>query len=188
MRKSCFAALLVCVLLFAAQALAHETSPLGASVPAQSAARVQLAPFGSNRSCNGVAASSKWLNQARLGNRFVSLRLYTTQGDQITFQEKLVHAQSGTESIRLLLRGAVRGETIMLQLDQPALHTLLTLGITEIVVADTDLYVQAEYRTQDLQTLRSRFQVGAEELLCVSGEDQPVTVVGVDGVRRYLTR
>ena len=35
--------------------------------------------------------------------------------------------------------------------------------------------------------MRSLFALGERELLCVSGEDDPVTVVSEDGVRRQIT-
>ena len=35
--------------------------------------------------------------------------------------------------------------------------------------------------------MRSLFGLGERELLCVSGENDPVTVVSEDGVRRQIT-
>ena len=74
-----------------------------------------------------------------------------------------------------------------MQLDQAATDTLLALGITQIAVTDTDMLVLARYDTQDLADMRSVFALGERELLCVSGEDDPVTVVSEDGVRRQIT-
>ena len=67
------------------------------------------------------------------------------------------------------------------------MDALLALGITQIVVTDTDMLVLASYSTQDLAAMRSLFALGERELLCVSGEDDPVTVVSEDGVRRQIT-
>jgi len=185
-RKNGCAMLLAAVLLLGCVgALAQETAPL-AVTQQESAHAEQLRPFGKTRSLRGVAASGKWLYQAKLGNSFLNLRMYTTEGEQIVFQEKLVSSQTG--GMQLLLRAGERGANLMLQMDQAAISTLIRLGVTEIVVADTDLYVQAKYLTADLDALRSRFHVGEKELLCVSGETQPVTVVGVDGVRRHITQ
>lgn len=182
------AALIAATLALAcSQALAQETTPLAARVQEESAQAEQLRPFTSKRSYNGVEASSKWLYQARLGNSMLNMRMFTADGEQLTFQEKLGAAE-GAEGIRLVLRAGARGETMLLQLDQSAVDTLGRLGITQIVVTDIDMYVQASYLTQDLAALRSMFSVGEKELLCVSGEDDPVTVVSVDGVRRQITQ
>ena len=113
------------------------------------------------------------------------MRLYTPDGEQTTFQEDLGAADDG--GIRLALRASVRGDSLLLQMDQDAVDTLEQLGITQIVVTDTDMIVKAEYLTQDLSDMRSLFALGERELLCVSGEDDPVTVVSEDGVRRQIT-
>lgn len=188
MHKRAIAALMAAAMLAAcACAAAQETAPLAAqSMEAKTAER--LSPFGARRSYLGVAASEEWLFQARLGNRLLNMRLFTPLGEQLTFQEKLTAAASGGPDIRLLLRAQAEGSGLLLQLDQDAVDTLLRLNITEIVVADCELYVQAKYLTEDLAALRSVFGVGDRELLCVSGETEPVTVVSVDGVRRQITK
>ena len=184
-----FAAVLAAALLLSGHgALAQETAPLAVSaLQEQEKQPEKLRAFSARRSYNGVEASSQWLYQARLGNRLLAMRLFTAEGEQITFQEKLCAAGTGEGDIRLVLRAGVRGEKLLLQLDQDAADTLDRLRITEIVVTDTDMLVQAEYLTDDLLTMRSLFGLGARELLCVSGEEEPVTVVSVDGVRRQIT-
>ena len=188
MHKRILAAVLAAVLLAACTAAAMaETTPLGAQSAQTTTAR-RLAPFTSKRSYLGVAASRAWLHQAKLGNRLLNLRMFTAQGDQLTFQEKLTAASTGGADICLQLVANHIGNNVLLQLDQDAVDTLLKLNITEIVVADADSYVQAEYLTEDLAALRRVFGVDAREQLCVSGENEPVTVVSVDGVRRQITK
>lgn len=188
--RKCAAALLAAAMLLptAACALAQETAPLaGHAQTEQIQTQERLSPFGTRRSYAGVAASSQWLLQVKLGNRLLNMRMFTPEGEQIVLQEKLT-AGTGEGEIRLLLRAGDRSANLLLQMDQDAADTLLKLGITEIVVADMDLHVQAKYHTRDLLALRSLFSVGENELLCVSGEMQPVTVVSVDGVRRQITK
>lgn len=171
-------------------ALGQETAPLGAWEQAQeNDARERLSVFGMRRSYKGVRASSAWMWQAKIGGSLLNLRMFTAHGEQLVFQQKLSAAQTGgEEDIRLALRVNAQDEVLLMQLDQAALDTLDRLGVTEIVVADTDMYVFARYLTQDLLKLRSAFSLGESELLCVSGEQEPVTVVSVDGVRRQITQ
>ena len=188
MSKRTMAALLAAMLLVSAPcALAQETAPLAARAQeAAVKASERLRPFGSQRGYRGVSASDKWLYQAKLGGLFLNMRMFTPDGEQIVFQEKLTAGEAG--GIRLLLRGGSEAKNLLVQLDQAAVDALLRLGVTEIVVADTNLNVQAEYLTDDLAALRALFAVETNELLCVSGETQPVTVVSVDGVRRQITK
>ena len=166
-------------------AQAQETAPLGIAQEESAGTRVRLPNFRANRDYMGITASSAWLYQAKLGGRLLNLRLHTQQGDQITFQEKL--GADGADGIELALRAGARGDALLLQLDQDAADTLLALGITRIVVTDTDMLVRARYSTRDLAAMRILFALGERELLCVSGEDDPVTVVSEDGVRRQIT-
>jgi len=186
--RSCAAILAAMMLLSGSAACAQETAPLAASQPEYAAQRASRADvFTSRRGYNGVEASSYWLYQARLGNRLLNMRMFTAEGRQITFQEDLSAAKDGKEGIRLTLRASVREEKLLLQMDQDASDTLEKLKITEIVVTDTDMNILAEYLTADLAALRAAFGLGENELLCVSGETEPVTVVSVDGVRRQIT-
>ena len=182
------AAMLAAMTLFAGvSACAQETAPLAPAWQVREENSLQRAEkFGARRSYNGVEASDDWLYQARLGNRLLNLRMFTAEGRQITFQEDL-GAADDMGNIRLTLRGGSREEKLLLQLDQDAADTLARLKITKIVVTDTDLNVQAEYLTEDLLALRSTFGLGETEMICVSGETEPVTVVSVDGVRRQIT-
>ena len=176
------AAALLCAPL---PALAQETAPLGRTQEETANAQERLPRFRSNRGYMGVTASSVWLYQAKLGGRMLSLRLYTAAGEQLTFQENL--GSDGAGGIRLTLRAGCAQGPLLMQLDQAATDELLALGITQIVVTDTNMLVLACYDTQDLADMRSVFALGEKELLCVSGEDDPVTVVSEDGVRRQIT-
>lgn len=183
------AALLAAMLaLFCAQGMAQETAPLAAKAqenPAQQP-RVQ-ASFG-RRTYGGVEASSHWLYQARLGTRSLNMRVFTAEGEQITFKERLGAADGMAGGIRLTLRTEGDGtQPRLLQMDQAAIDTLERLNITQIVVTDVDLYVLAAYEVSDLAAIRETFSLGEREMLCVSGEEDPVTVVSVDGVRRQIT-
>ena len=169
----------------AAPALAQETAPLARTQEESTSAQQRLPIFHGERGYMGITASSAWLYQAKLGGRLLNLRLYSAQGEQLTFQENL--GSDGAGGIRLALRAGSRESALLLQLDQDAMDALLALGITQIVVTDTDLLVLASYSTQDLAAMRSLFALGERELLCVSGEDDPVTVVSEDGVRRQIT-
>ena len=176
------AATLLCAPL---SALAQETAPLGRAQEENATAQERLPRFHHKRDYRGVTASSAWLYQAKLGGQLLSLRLYTAQGDQLTFQEDL--GPDGAGGIRLTLRAGCAGGQPLMQLDQEAVDTLCALGVTQIAVTDTDMLVLARYATQDLADMRSMFALGERELLCVSGEDDPVTVVSEDGVRRQIT-
>ena len=75
--------------------------------------------------------------------------------------------------------------------DQPVLlHTLRPLElcpyITEIVVVDYGYYIQNTYRVEDFAALRDALSLSAQEQLCVSGAEDPVSVVSADGVRRII--
>ena len=188
MTNKCCAAILAAAMLFAGTAAcAQETAPLAPGSVQMQAQGEKADTFTRKRSYNGVEASSTWLYQARLGNRLLNMRLYTAEGRHITFQEDLRSADGVEGDIRLTLRAGVREEKLVLQLDQDAVDTLEKLLITELVVTDTDMNILAQYMTEDLAALRSTFGLGENELLCVSGETEPVTVVSVDGVRRQIT-
>ena len=175
----------VVMALLCVQALAQETTPLAAKAQEESAQGERLDVFKRNRSYRGIEASSKWLYQARLSRVSLNMRMFTFEGEQLLFQECL-----GTDSrggVRLSLRAGVEEETVLLQMDQNAVDTLERLGVTDIVVANSALFVPAVYQVSDLAALREAFSLGEKELICVSGTDNPVTVVSVDGVRRQIT-
>ena len=65
-------------------------------------------------------------------------------------------------------------------------HVLKRVNITEIVVVDYGYYIQNTYRVEDFAALRDALSLSAQEQLCVSGAEDPVSVVSADGVRRII--
>lgn len=189
MSKKRAAAFLAAMLaLFCVQGLAQETTPLAAKAQEMEAQNVRKRASFGRRSYHGVTVSSEWLYQARFDKLSINMRMFTADGEQITFKERLGAADGVKGGIRLTLRAGNDGEEqLLLQMDQAALSALDRLGITQIVVTDIDLYVIAEYEVSDLAAIREAFGLGEREMLCVSGEEDPVTVVSVDGVRRQIT-
>lgn len=180
--------MLAAVMLCApAGALAAETA---AQVPGSQAAQEtvqKLKPFGKKAKAFGdITVSSEWLRQARLCGVLINLRLHTPMGDEVTFKEKVDHASTRDGYACLYLQASTDHEVINLQMDQKAMNTLKRIGVTEIVVADKNLNVRAEYKVSELQAVRDALGLGGMEQLCVSGEDAPVTVVSEDGVRRQV--
>lgn len=176
-------------------ALAGETAPLTlrTQTDAQDCARREdagrLASLGSQKQYLGVSAFDGWLYQARVGGLMLRLRLYTKDGEGVTFKEYLGKAETeGKKDIRLCLRQSTREGGLMLQMDQHALDVLARVGVTEIVVADADKYVQARYLVNDLLDMREALALKPGEQLSVCGENEPVTVVSEDGVRRQIAQ
>lgn len=184
------AGLMLCALLMMLppNAVAAETTALAASVQGETTQGETIKPFGSDRSYRGITASDKWMAQARIGGLMLNLRLFTPEGDFVTFQENLSEAASDSERICLTIRASTWEDDLILQLDQHAMDVLKRVGITEIVIADDQLAVRARYAVSELQQLRDYFGLADGEQLCLSGEDSPVTVVGVDGFRRQITQ
>lgn len=180
------AAMLAALTLCPAAAFAHSgTAPLPMTQEeAVCTACERLSVCDLMHACNGVSVSKSWMKQAKIGECFLNIRLHRADGEQVVFKQNLMKTED--ESLSLVLRGR-GGDGMLLQLDQPALDALGRLGVTEIVVTDANLWVQAAYETADLSLLRSVFDVGENEILSVCGEDNPVTAVSLDGVRRYLT-
>lgn len=188
---------MLCAALLAlpACALAGETAPLTLSTqqdvqftPRREDAG-QLDEFGRRRAYLGVSAYDGWLYQARIGGLMLNLRLYTPDGEGVTFQEKLCAAQTGGEKdIRLCIRQGSRDGGLMLQLDQHVIDVLIRVGITEIVLADMDFYIQATYQVADLAAMREVLGLSSGEQLCLTGENAPLTVVSEDGVRRQIAQ
>lgn len=166
--------------------LAAETS---AHVPGSQRAQATITtikPFGKARAFRGVSVSQHWLKQVRLGGVLLNIRLHTPMGEEVTFKEKLAASETGDGSACLYLQASRRDGVITLQLDQTAVDALKRLGVSEIVVADFDLDVRACYKLSELEAVRAALGLEDGEQLCVSGEDAPVTVVSVDGVRREV--
>lgn len=146
----------------------------------------KLPPLRRTQEYRGVRVSTKWMRQARLGGVMLNLRLHTPMGEEITFYERLKDASSDHNRLCLYLQASRNSEAITMQLDQPAIEALDNLGIVEIVVADLDGYVRAHYKVSELKAVREALGLTAQEQLCVTGEDAPVTVVSEDGVRRQI--
>ena len=177
----CAAMMTAPAFMLAAETSAHvpnsvEAQQIGEKMPTLSRAKVY----------RGVDVSSKWMRQARLDGMMLNLRLHTPMGEEITFHEMLKYAPSDIRSMCLYLQASRSGEAITLQLDQQAIDVLENLSVIEIVVADLDSYVRAHYKVSELKAVREALGLTADELLCVTGEDAPVTVVSEDGVRRQI--
>ena len=171
--------------------MAGETAPLTLRTQeeAQQESRKdagRLPYFGSCRSYLGVTSSNEWLYQARVGGLMLGLRVFTPDGAGLTFQEDLSAASTGRPDIRLGLSTYSREGGLLLQMDQHALDVFDRLNITEIVLADRDRYIQETYLVRDLLDIREALGLKAGEQLCLRGEDQPITVVSEDGVRRQI--
>lgn len=173
-------------------ALAAETAPLtlstyeGAAPSARREDAGQIEPFGDRRAYLGVSASDKWLAQARIGGLLLNLRLFTPEGKGINFEEKLGPASTGGKDICLYMRQNNTEGGMLLQLDQKAVDVLERVNITQIVVVDYEYYIQNIYQVADLAALREALALAEAEQLCVSGEEDPVSVVSADGVRRII--
>ena len=180
------AGLLAAMMTAPASLLAAETSAhVPNSVEAQ-AVQERLPSFRKAQAYRGVSVSNSWLRQVRLNGVLINIRLHTPMGEEITFREMLKAAPSDVDSMCLYLQASRSGDAITMQLDQPAIDALHNLGIVEIVVADENRSVRAQYMVSELEAVRRALGLGDAEQLCVSGEDAPVTVVSEDGVRRQI--
>lgn len=186
-KSNTVAAVMLCAMLAAAPACAQamETAPLVPGRQAQQQTQERLHSFGRERSFRGVSASDKWLRQARIGGVMLNLRTFTAMGEEVTFQEELDLAPDG--GICLFMQASSRADSLMLQLDQPAIDVLKRVDITQIVLADFDGNVRMRYQVDELEAVRKALALTDAEQLCVSGEDDPITVVSEDGVRRQVT-
>ena len=184
------AALALAAALFAAPvcALALETTPLvpGAQEAAQETARMPA--FGRKRGFMGVTASDKWLKQARVDGLSIDLRVHTLMGAEITFQEDLGPASEGKGAICLSMIAMSEDDDLMLQISLRAIDVLRHVGITEIAVANVDREICGRYQVEDLLSVCQALGLAGDELLCVSGDEDPVSVVSEDGVRRMVTQ
>ena len=177
-------ALAAVLLASPAAAAAAETAPLVPGAQAEQQTAERIGSFGRNRGCRGVTASNKWLRQARIGGMMLDLRVFTAMGGEVTFQEDLSALGDG---LRLTMQAAGVSDSLMLQMDQGALDVLARVGVSEIVVADIGGYVRMRYSVSELSDVRAALGLAAEEQLAVSGDNDPITVVSEDGVRRQLT-
>lgn len=176
------------VLAAPVSASALETSPLvpGAQTVAHEAEKMPV--FGRERGFRGVTASSKWLKQARIGGVCIDVRVHTLLGEEITFQEDLGRATLEEGTICLYLSAFCEDEDLVLQTTEKALDSLSRVGITEIVVGNKNREICGRYSVEELRSVRAALGLSGKELLCVSGDEDPVTVVSEDGVRRMVTR
>lgn len=189
--KGLLAAALLAAAMTAApvMAMAGETAPLATTVQnATSEQGEKIGELGRERGYQGISMSNSWLNQARINGVLINLRLFGTDGESVTFQEKLNPIVKGQPYTTLELVASQWNEDLLLQLDQHALDVLRRVGVTKIVVADPQLYVRASYEVEELFAIREMFGLGSKEQLCLSGEENPVTVVSEDGVRRQMTK
>lgn len=176
------------LLLAPLNAVAAETTALAAGAQGETTQGEVIKPFGRDRSYMGISASDEWMAQARIGGMMLNLRLFTPEGEYVTFQENLSASSTDQWRICLTLRASQWNDELVLQMDQHAMDVLRRVGIIEIVVADDQLAVRARYDVSELQQIRDHFGLTDGEQLCVSGEESPVTVVGEDGFRRQITQ
>lgn len=183
------AAIALCAVLMAAAPAGAQAMDTAALVPNQQAQQQtqEKMPVTSSRCVfRGIETSSEWLRQARISGMLLNLRVFNANGSGVIFKEKLAGAEDG--GICLYMRAHSNADSLMLQMDQRALDVLARVGVTEIVVADDHRAVRAAYDVAELQAIRDHFGLTRGEQLCVSGENNPVTVVGEDGFRRQLTQ
>ena len=189
--KGLLAAALLAAAMTAApvMAMAGETAPLATTVQnATSEQGEKIGELGRERGYQGISMSNSWLNQARINGVLINLRLFGTDGESVTFQEKLNPIVKGQPYTTLELVASQWNEDLLLQLDQHALDVLRRVGVPKIVVADPQLYVRASYEVEELFAIREMFGLGSKEQLCLSGEENPVSVGSEDGVRRQMTK
>ena len=136
--------------------------------------------------CLGVRASAQWLYQGIVQGMSLNLRLYDKAGEQLLFKEDLGRLSLQTEELRLTLFARNTGDSVSLEIDQRAIDRLSYFDVTEIVVADGGMQVKAIYSLSDISLMREGLALEDGELLCLSGEDAPVSVVSVDGIRRLV--
>lgn len=170
-----------------ALALALETAPL---IPGAQNAQQQeelMDVFTRRRGHLGHHASDKALYQVRVDGLSINMRVHTLLGEQITFYENLAPASTRGQDIRLELMASCAKEDVMLQFDQRALDVLARMGVTEVAVAGCSRAVVGVYTIEELSAVRAALGLKDGEMLCVSGKDDPVSVVSEDGVRRMVT-
>ena len=186
MKKLISAGLLAAMMTMPGSILAAETSAhVPNSVEAQQV-QERLPSFRNAKAYRGVSVSNNWLRQVRLNGNLLNIRLHTPMGDEVVFREMLKASKSDVDFMCLYMQAACSGDAITMQMDQSAIDALHNLGIIEIVLADENRNVRAHYVVSELEAVREALGLSDAELLCVSGEDAPVTVVSEDGVRRQI--
>lgn len=188
-KNRCAAMLLAALLAMPVGALAMETAPLSLQPQsevqtAQDAGQLKLSEL--SRSLRCVYVGTSWMQQARVSGLPLNLRLYTPAGEAIVFKQSLCDASTGGTDVCLVMRASTREGAIIMQLDQPAIDVLNRVGVTELIITDADLYVRQTYLVSELAAVREALALREGEQLCVSGEDEAVTVVSESGVRRQI--
>ena len=137
----------------------------------------------------GVKGSPYWLWQAYLGSGSIDLRLYDVKQPvfpkQILFRERVAYAGSADEKcLNLTVRDA---QQIELRVDAQALAKMAQAGITAVAIRNAGGEELAAYALADVQAIYGFFALEEGEILCLQGEDAPIYVHSVDGVRRAVT-
>lgn len=190
MKKNAAAVLLMTALMAIApmNAMAAETTALAAGAQGEPTSQGEMVDYRALlKDYLGVTVSSEWMLQARINGVLINMRLFTPAGESVTFKEGLSAAE-GKNSICLTMCASSWNEELVLQMDQRAMNVLNRVGITKIVVTDDHYAVRAKYDVEELQMIRDHFGLTRNEQLCVSGEENPVTVIGEDGFRRQITQ
>lgn len=185
MKRHAFAAAALLLLLCALPA-SSPAQPKGIAIAPPVALGDTLPDFGRNRAALGISASDQQLFQARVAGYSLSLRVHGEDGDPLLFEEDLSCLDPETKALRLSLSVPNLPERATLQIDQRAVDLLKHVNVEQIVIADGALTVKARYALEDIIALREGLSLASGELLCLSGEDGPVTVVSEDGVRRQI--
>lgn len=146
----------------------------------------RLKPFGSTRDSLGVQASDKLLYQPYVAKMSLNLHLYDENGERILFDEDFGRLSFNNHDLRLAMRGHFPGESVTLEIDQRAIDRLSYFNFTELVVANYTWDVVAVYSLSDIQALRDALELDEDELICLSGDDAPITIVNAYGVRRLV--
>lgn len=171
-----FAALLALPALAAAQIGVVAPVKVGDTIP----------EFGKERACLGVSASDKWLRQARVGGLPLELRMYNPDGDTLQFQENLGRLSEENDALRLTMRVRGAQDGVTMQLDESVMTVFSRVKIEQLVVTDEAYVVLACYDVADIRVLRDALSLREGEFICLSGDEEPVTVVSEDGVRRMI--
>jgi len=189
-KKNRAAAVLLAAVMMAAPACAAalETAPLTPCGQAAAQEEALMPAFGRSRDFKGITASREWLRQARVAGMSIDLRVHTMLGEEITFQESLGPAADHPGTIRLSIFAMNEADELLLQVSPEALEVLQRVNITEIAVANRNREMCGSYYVDELHAICGVIGLKKAELLCVSGDDDPVTVVSEDGVRRLVTQ
>ena len=137
----------------------------------------------------GVKGSPYWLWQAYLGSGSIALRVYDVEKPvfpkQLLFKERVSFAEhSSDKQITLTVKDA---QNIELRVDRTALDKLAFAGITQVFIKNAAGEELAAYALADINAVYDFFKLEEGEILCLQGEDAPVYVHSVDGVRRAVT-